>query len=300
MFRNIPGLPYNRGVNHDDHPARRPTRYHWAAGTNPLHWGGALLGWAATLGSGLSASIVPETSFLTPLLATATLCWSGLWLLVMPVNPRFKRAVDAKLIDRFENDFGYQVAVLSERIDPDLRDKVADIKRLRDRAREILKGKFGEHDLFAKDNLEKLDKLAISFLQLLVALSEYDGYLSLVDPESIKHELEAAQAAAAVEDDTLRDVRQRQVELLTNRLTRYSRANSRMALLQAQCRNVETTMKLLIDQAMTAPDAQRVSRDIDEVLSNIRESETLTQELATYDDLERELDENRGHELENH
>ncbi|MBN2081570.1 hypothetical protein JW859_05100 [bacterium] len=284
----------------DDHPARRPTRYHWAAGTNPLHWGGALLGWAATLGSGLSATFAPETSFLTPLLAAATLCWSGIWLLVMPINPRFKRAVDAQLLDRFENDFGYQVAALSDRIDQDLYGKVMDIKRLRDRAREILKGKFGEHDVFAKDNLEKLDKLAISFLQLLVALSEYDEYLSLVDPESIKHELEAARTAANVDDETLRDVRQRQVELLNNRLTRYQRASARLALLQAQCRNVETTMKLLIDQAMTAPDAQRVSRDIDEVLSNIRESETLTQELATYDDLERELDDIHGRELENH
>lgn len=283
----------------EDHPARRPTRYHWAAGLNPLHWGGALVGWGATMASGISAAFTPEAALITPWLAVASLCWSGYWLVAMPNNPRFKRAVDARLTAQYENDYGYQCAALAERIDPDLRTKVDDITRLRDRAREILTGKFGEHDLFARDNLEKLDKLAISYLQLLAALSEYDEYLSLVDPQSIEHELEAARAkAAGAEDPTLSAARQRQVELLNNRLARYRRAEARQELIQAQCRNVMTTMKLLIDQAMTAPDAQRVGRDIDQVLENIRESEILTEELSSYDDLEREIDDSRLTELD--
>lgn len=280
-------------MRYDEHPARRPTRYHWAAGMHPLHIGGALAGWAATFAAGITSAFTPEAALLTPWLATASLAWSGFWLVAMPSNPRFRRAVDARSEARYEHDYGYQVGALRDRIDSDLRDKIDDITRLRDRAREILTGKFGEHDLFAKDNLDKLDKLAISYLQLLVALSEYDEYLSLVDPESIERELQAAEGAAGVEDRALREVRNRQVELLRNRLTRYRRASQRLGLLQAQCRNVETTMKLLIDQAMTAPDAQRVGRDIDEVLSNIRESEILTQELAGYEDLERELDDTR-------
>ncbi|GEM_PF-2354576 len=285
-------------MRYDEHPARRPTRYHWAAGTSPLHIGGALAGWAATFAAGITSAFTPEAALLTPWLATASLAWSGFWLVVMPSNPRFRRAIDARDAARYEHDYGFQAAALRDRIDSDLYDKIDDITRLRDRAREILTGKFGEHDLFAKDNLDKLDKLAISYLQLLVALSEYDEYLSLVDPESIERELESAQGAAEVEDRTLREVRHRQVELLRNRLTRYQRASQRLGLLQAQCRNVETTMKLLIDQAMTAPDAQRVGRDIDEVLSNIRESEILTQELAGYEDLERELDDKRLTALE--
>ena len=208
---------------------------------------------------------------------------------------RLRDADGDKLKATLGGSFG---VALTERIDPDLRIKVDDITRLRDRARDILTGKFGEHDVFAIDNLEKLDKLAISYLQLLAALSEYDEYLSLVDPDSIEHELEAAQHAVTTEDATLRDVRQRQVELLKNRLTRYNRASQRLKLLQAQCRNVETTMKLLIDQAMTAPDAQRVGRDIDQVLNHIRESEILTEELSSYDDLEREIDDSRMTELD--
>lgn len=282
----------------EDHPAHRPTRYHWAAGLNPLHWGGALLGWGATFAAGISSAFTPEAALLTPWLAAASLAWTGFWLVAVPNNPRFKRAVDARLTAKYENDFSFQRASLGQRIDPELRAKVDDIARLRDRAREILKSKFGEHDLFAHDNLEKLDKLAISYLQLLTALSEYDEYLSLVDPDSIERELESAQEAVDSSDPQLREVRTRQVELLKNRLTRYNRAGQRLKLLQAQCRNVETTMKLLIDQAMTAPDAERVGRDIDQVLNNIRESELLTAELASYEDLERELDDSRLAERE--
>ena len=282
-------------MNREEHPATRPTRYHWAAGAHPAHITGALAGWAATIGAGL-ASLDPTV---TGILATLSLAWSGYWLLAVPNISRFRRLTDARLLAVYENDFAYQEVELGERIHPDLRDKVQDIARLRNRAREILTGKFGEHDVFARDNLEKLDILAISYLQLLVALSEYDEYLSLVDPGNIENELAQARARVAeVKDPTIKDARQRQVDLLANRLERYHRAETRLELLQAQSRNVETTMKLLIDQAMTAADAQRVGRNIDEVLSNIRSSEILNEELAVYDDLEREIDDHRFRELE--
>lgn len=283
-------------MDYDDHPARRPTRYHWAAVSNPLHLVGAGTGWAATLAAGISGVVDPTVQ---ALLATGSLVWSGYWLLVIPNLPRFKRAVDARLEAKYENDFGYQLADLSGRISSDMRGKIDDISRLRNRARDILTGKFGHHDVFARDNLEKLDTLAISYLQLLVALSEYDEYLSLVDPGNIENELAQAKVRVGeVDDKTLRDARQRQVDLLSSRLERYRRAESRLELLQAQCRNVETTMKLLIDQAMTAADAQRVGRDIDEVLRNIRGSEILTEELAVYDDLERDIEHKRLRDLE--
>jgi len=282
-------------MNREEHPATRPTRYHWAAGANPAHVAGAVAGWIATIGTGVS-SLDPS---IAGVLATLTLAWSGYWMLVMPNMPRFKRLTDARLLAQYENDYAYQKVELSERIHPDLRDKISDITRLRDRAREILTGKFGDHDLFARDNLEKLDTLAISYLQLLVALSEYDEYLSLVDPGNIENEMEQARARVdEVQDEVIKAARQRQVDLLSNRLERYHRAESRLELLQAQSRNVETTMKLLIDQAMTAADAQRVGRNIDEVLSNIRSSEILNEELAVYDDLERDLEDSRMRELE--
>ena len=63
-------------MRYDDHPARRPTRFHWAAGTNPLHWGPALIGWAATLISASGATVSPELGWLTPILAVGT--WAAL------------------------------------------------------------------------------------------------------------------------------------------------------------------------------------------------------------------------------
>jgi hypothetical protein len=77
---------------------------------------------------------------------------------------------------------------------------------------------------------------------------------------------------------------------LQNRLKRYEKALKRIDLIKAQCKNVEATMKLIVDQAMTAHDPKRVGRDIDVVLNNIEESEILTAELSAYDDLEAELD----------
>ena len=292
-------MPYNAVMRAPEHPANRPTRYHWAAGTNRWHLGVAALGWAGTIATGVAGALDPVYSLLSGSLAAVTLAWHGVWLLVLPSNHRFKRLTDANLAERFETDYSYQLSVLHPRIDRDLADKVDIITRIRDRAREILKSKFGSSDPFATDNLEKLDTLAVSYLQLLVALTEYNEYLTLVDPTGIERELaQAEQAVNQATDDTLRAARQRHVVLLHDRLERYRKAGQRIELIREQCRNLETTMKLLVDQAMTAADSQRVGRDIDVVLRNIRESEVLTAELAAYDDMERELDTIRGRELE--
>lgn len=277
-----------------EHPARRPTRFHWAAGLHPWHLAPALGAWLAVLMLGVTAPFgFPQALLAVPWIVAAALVWSAYWLFLLPSNPRFRRAVEARLHAQYEHDYGFQLADLAGRIDREAHDKVEDITVLRDKARQILSAKFGESDPFAKDNLEKLDQLAISYLQLLAALTEYAQYMSLVDPSSIERDLEQARQLAQGAPPALADARNKQVLLLASRLERYRRAEERSALVQAQCANVETTMKLLVDQAMTAADPQRVGRDIDQVLANIRESEVLQDELATYDDLERDLEDRR-------
>jgi hypothetical protein len=286
-----------------DHPALRPTRYHWAAGTNPYHWVPALGAWMAAImlgaTAGLSAELRAPLLGIVPLLMLAALAWTGWWLVGVPMLPRFRRATDAKLLAQYEGDYDFQLADLRERIDADLRDKVQDIGALRNQARKMLSGKFDESDPFARDNLAKLDRLAINYLQLLAALTEHANYLSLVTPDAIQQdlakasaELDAVDGAALDQDDNIvLAARQKQVELLQSRLERYKKALQRRELIKAQCMNVETTMKLLVDQAMTAKDAQRVGRDIDQVLSNIKESELLSEELGQLDALSSTLTE---------
>jgi len=282
-----------------EHPAKRLTRYHWAAGLNPLHWGPALAGWAATLVlGGMSVGGLDWAAPMSLLTGTASLGWSAVWLLLVPATPAFKRLTDARLKAQYENDYSYQLVDLSAKIHPDLRDKVDSITAVRDKARQILDEKFGQRDPFAQDNLEKLDQLAISYLQLLAALSEYDEYASLVDPINIRRDLDAAKKSVEKATAEVRAARLRTVELLENRLQRYEKALERIDLIKAQCKNVETTMKLLVDQAMTARDPQRVGKDIDIVLNNIQESEILSEELSAYDELEEELDSSRFKQLE--
>jgi hypothetical protein len=282
-----------------DHPAHRSTRYHWAAGLNPWHWVPALGAWIAVFLLGLTALGTPlvrgEVTALIPFLVLGALAWSGYWLVAVPNMPRFKRATDARLRNEYENDFDYRMLEYQDRISVDWQGKVSDMCILRDKAREMLKSKFGEEDPFAKDNLVKLDRLAISYLQMLVAQTEYEQYISLVDPGSIEADLEAAKLniTQAGSDAALRDVGSKQVTLLEGRLARVHKAQEQMQIVKGQLKNVETTMKLLLDTAMTVADPKRVGRDIDMVLQNIRDSEVLSQELATYDDLERELDHNK-------
>ncbi|MEZ5338237.1 MAG: hypothetical protein R3F46_08205 [bacterium] len=279
--------------------SHNPARFHWAALGHPAHVAGASAGWLATLGLGIASLTSTVSPELAGWAALGSMAWSAVWLLMLPGNPRFQRLTDARLAERYEHDFDYQKEALRGRISTELTERLRDIAKLRDKAREILRDKFGSNDPFAKDNLQKLDSLAISYLQLLVVLTEYDSYLNLVDPGSLERELaEAREQVQAATDEAVREARQSQLKLLESRLEKYHGTENRLELVRQQCRNVETTMKLLVDQAMTAVDPQRVSRDIEQVLENIRQSETLGEELAVYDDLERELDKLGRRELE--
>jgi hypothetical protein len=278
-----------------EHPGRRSTRYHWAAGRNPWHWVVALGGWiSAAMFAATAAGTPPEFKPLfmsiSGMAVMGALAWSGVWMLVVPNLPRFKRAVDAKLAADFGSDYSYQLESLLPQIDSSLQPQAQDIGRLRDKAREMLARKFGEYDVFAKENLGKLDELAVQYLKMLAALTEYDQYLSLVDPAGIQQQLEEAEAHQdSASSEAVSQARSKQVLLLQTRLERYQRAEQQMQLIQAQCKNVEATMKLLVDQAMTAQDAQRVGKDIDEVLANIESSEVLSAELSSLNDLDGEL-----------
>jgi len=279
-------------VQQPDHPAFRPTRYHWAAGLAPLHWVPALGCWIAVFLFGLTALGVPSVrtpvEAVIPFLVMAALAWSGYWLIAVPNMPRFKRGVDARLREEYENDFDYHLQQAKSGIHADLQGRVADIVALRNKTREMLRTKFGEDDPFAKDNLVKLDRLAISYLQMLGALTEYDQYVSLVDPGSIAADLQAAKLATQQSgaDAALRDIGSKQVQLLESRMQRVVRAHEQITVIQGQLKNVETTMKLLLDSAMTVSDPRRLGRDIDEVLQNIHDSEVLSADMASIDDLE--------------
>lgn len=276
-----------------EHPARRSTRFHWAAGTHPGHWVVASGLWLAALMLGATTPLMKDSAgalgTAAGFLSLIALGWSGIWLLVIPNTPRFRRATDAKLGDKYANDYAYQVSELRERIDKGLQSEVHDITRLRDRAQQILGRKGGDYDVFAKENLAKLDTLAIQYLKMLAALTEYDQYISLVDPDSILANLEKARAEEAGASGPAAEARAKTVQLLESRLLKYRQARERIDLLKAQIQNVEATMKLLVDQAMTTQDGQSVAHDIDEVLSNIENSEVLSQELSALNAMDDEI-----------
>jgi hypothetical protein len=218
-----------------------------------------------------------------------SLGWSGLWLLVMPNLPRFRRVVDSRLMARYEDDFDYQLDGLKPRISRNLALKVRDIAALRNKTREVMQNRFGAVDPFAQDNLVKLDRLAINYLQLLATLTDYDEYLSLVDAANLESELASTQKSLDDADRELAPIRQRQLLLLSNRLLRYRKIEARIKVLSGEAANIETTLRLLMDQAMTTADSQRVGQDIDAVLTNMRESELLAEDLAVFDELERSV-----------
>lgn len=269
-----------------DHPALRPTRYHWAAGLHPLHWLPACGGWLATLGLSLAGPDSAALSTLASVAALGAIGWSMTWLLLVPVMPAFRRVVDSRLAQQYDADFYYQREELLERY-PVLKPELRELSSLRDRAREMMLRRFGKDDPFAQDNLKKLDTLAVSYIELLEQLTDYDDYLRAVNPDALESDIAEARDELNFSGPEIREVRKRQLELLQNRLERYRLVEQRAKLLKAEASSIETTMKLLADQAMSSSASRGAWDEIDGVLDNIRESELLSADLAMFDEFER-------------
>lgn len=218
--------------------------------------------------------------------ALAALGWSMTWLLMVPVLPAFRRVVDSRLASQYSTDFHYQGQDLLDRY-PSLKPELREITALREKSREMLLRRFGKEDPFAKDNLTKLDRLAVNYLDVLEQLADFDGYLRSVSPDKLAEEISAAREELEFSGPELRDIRQRQLGLLEQRRERHDQAQQRVQLLKAEAASIETTLKLLADQAMSSTSSRHVWDEIDGVLDNIRESELLSRDMAVFDEFER-------------
>ena len=182
----------------------------------------------------------------------------GMYLWALSKNQRFRNAVDAEAgvthsTSRYEE--------LLATLDRNAQSQQFDIER---ESAEIvgLLQKSAAHT----SQIGDVRQMAWLHLKMLAALTEYDQYLSLVDPEGIQQQLDEAEAQQdGASSEAVAQARSKQVLLLKTRLERYQRAEQQLQLIQAQCKNVEATMKLLVDQAMTAQDAQRVGKRLEEL-----------------------------------
>ncbi len=203
------------------------------------------------------------------------------YLLVVGVNPRFRRAARAKP----GLGSGQEVVegMLSE-LAPSQREHYHRLRDLKEKIEANYRRLPGGRVLAASSE-SRVDALLTSFLRLLSTLNGYRRYLSMADRQALERELKELEADATTEASArLREVKQKRVEILSRRLQRFTQAEESRAVVSHQLASIEDLLRLTHEQSIAIRDPEHVSRQLDALTVEVQATEDTVREMEQFMD----------------
>ena len=220
-----------------------------------------------------SLSGVAATSVLTGqywLLALG-LAAEGLWLLFVPDNKRFRRAIDSQHLDALKLETIRRLQEQAASLPSALRGKV---EALQARASEVKQECRRNPKLqgdFMASQLDRLDGLVAEYVHVAVTGQAAEVYLSRVDIGRLRSERERwRKGAEHAVDVAVKDIALQNGAILDKRLAiidDLQRFTSRAA---GQLSLIENTISLLRDQVVTMANPEALTGQLDEIVLSVQ------------------------------
>jgi hypothetical protein len=128
--------------------------------------------------------------------------------------------------------------------------------------------------------LDKLDSLVRSFLELSLTCSRYQDYLKSVDIDEIERDLRRYQQIidkSAAEPEK-RILAQKNMTVLLKRKDKYAEIRGYLSTARGQLELIENTFRLLADQIVTMRSPTELSGQLDELLDGVEAVRQTTRE----------------------
>jgi hypothetical protein len=126
--------------------------------------------------------------------------------------------------------------------------------------------------------LQKLDSLVRSFVELSVTCSRYQEYLKSVDVDEIERDLRRYQQISERSDGEKRTLAQKNLAVLQKRQEKYGEIRGYLSSARGQLELMENTFRLLADQIVTMRSPQELGGQLDELLDGVEAVRQATRE----------------------
>ncbi|HJZ86816.1 MAG TPA: hypothetical protein VKN99_16690 [Polyangia bacterium] len=138
------------------------------------------------------------------------------------------------------------------------------------------------------DELAKLEQLAGSFVDLVVASHRYEDYMSTVDLNQLERDIrQHTQLAERTRDEDQRKLAQKNLAVLERRREKMAEIQKFISKARGQMNLIENTFELLADQIVTMRSPQELGGQLDELIDGVeavrttaRETEALMQSMS--------------------
>jgi cob(I)alamin adenosyltransferase len=206
------------------------------------------------------------------------------YLALLAAVPGFRRAVRANLDAQGLEAGGAprELDDLLAELAPSQREHYRTLKGLRDdilaRYARVPGGR-----VLAASSAPRLDALLTSFLRLVSTLNGYRRFLGAADRLRLEEELKALEAdLAAPQNEKLKDVKARRVELLQKRVQRYQQAAESREVVSHQLASIEDLLRLTYEQSIAVRDPELVSRQLEALTAEVAATEDTVQEMEQF------------------
>ncbi len=214
--------------------------------------------------------------------------WEVAWLTFVPTNERFQRRVRAEANQHIGLRNEEEQEALFRRLDGAERSKFGEIQSICYSLESQLEAAEPSTRKILQESFNRLGYLLKTYLRLLVSLGNIRKYLKSSDRDIILKKIRDLESEISNPEtfDRVREVKQKNVIILQQRLTRVEKARENEAVIEANLHTLEDTLKLIRDNAVTLDNPQGVSRQINSVIVGLEESERVLKDIEAFTALE--------------
>jgi hypothetical protein len=206
------------------------------------------------------------------------------YLTFLSTMPSFRRAVRANSEAQTSSEVATpeeEEALLAE-LAPSQREHYEQLRALKGRILDEY-GKLPGGGVLQASSEQRLDTLLTSFLRLVTTLNSYRKFLNAADRQAVASELKELEAELAAEqNERLREVKARRVDILKKRLTRFVQAEESREVVSHQLASIEDLLRLTHEQSIAIRDPQTVTRQLDALSAEVAATEETVREMESF------------------
>lgn len=128
-------------------------------------------------------------------------------------------------------------------------------------------------------HLKKIGGLLDSYLKLLLQKERYEAYSDSATESDIVRAIEALQKDMADDSDRVRNIKERRLHILEQRLKRFKKSAENQEIIEAQLETIEDVIKYIHEQSWTLQNPEEITFQLDTLLDEVRETQESVAEL---------------------
>jgi hypothetical protein len=205
-----------------------------------------------------------------------------LYLVLVSTAGPFRRAVRARSSRDAVRSTSLD-ATLAE-LAPSQREHYLGLKALKERILANYR-KLPGGELLVASSESQLHELLASFVRLVAALNSYRAYLNAANRKEVEEELRSLEAEIGREqNERIRDVKQRRVEILGKRLQRFRQAEESREIISHQLAGIEDLLRLTHEQSIAIRDPDLMSRQLETLSVEAQATQESVREMEKFMD----------------